>query len=88
MALESTCMLLIAVGESLKNLDKVTEGRLLPLYPSIPWRNIKGLRDVIAHHYFDVDAGQIWWIVSNELTPLENAINFFLGYIENAESPM
>ena len=53
--LDATCMLLIAVGESLKNLDKVTDGKLLPTYPSIPWKQVKGLRDIIAHHYFDVD---------------------------------
>jgi uncharacterized protein with HEPN domain len=54
--LDATCMLLIAIGESLKNLDKTTDGLLLPTYPSIPWKNVKGLRDIIAHHYFDVDA--------------------------------
>ena len=61
--LDATCMLLIAVGESLKNLDKTTDGKLLPTYPSIPWKNVKGLRDIIAHHYFDVDAAQILWII-------------------------
>lgn len=45
--LESTCMLLLAIGESLKNLDKVTDGKLLPTYPSIPWKKVKGLRDII-----------------------------------------
>lgn len=34
--LDATCMLLIALGESLKNLDKVTNGELLPTYPTIP----------------------------------------------------
>ena len=34
--LDATCMLLIAIGESLKNLDKTTNGLLLPTYPSIP----------------------------------------------------
>ena len=48
-------MLLIAIGESLKNLDKTTDGLLLPTYPSIPWKNVKGLRDIIAHHYFPMD---------------------------------
>lgn len=72
--LDATCLLLIAVGESLKNLDKVTDGKLLPTYPSIPWKQVKGLRDIIAHHYFDVDAGQIFWILSNELTPLQDAL--------------
>ena len=27
--LDATCMLLIAIGESLKNLDKTTDGKLL-----------------------------------------------------------
>ena len=77
--LDATCMLLIAVGESLKNLDKVTEGKLLPTYPSIPWKQVKGLRDIIAHHYFDIDASQIFWILNNELTPLEQALQFFIN---------
>ena len=76
--LDATCMLLIAVGESLKNLDKVTDGKLLPTYPAIPWKQVKGLRDIIAHHYFDVDAGQIFWILSNELTPLQTALQYFI----------
>jgi len=50
--LDATCMLMIAIGESLKNLDKVTEGRLLPTYPSIPWKQIKGMRDIVSHHYY------------------------------------
>ena len=76
--LDATCMLLIAIGESLKNLDKVTKGKLLPTYPSIPWKQVKGLRDIIAHHYFDVDAGQIFWILSNELAPLQAALQHFV----------
>lgn len=81
--LDATCMLLIAMGESLKNLDKVTEGKLLPSYPSIPWKQVKGLRDIIAHHYFDIDASQIFWILSNELAPLQQAIQFFVDMLEN-----
>ena len=77
--LDATCMLLIAIGESLKNLDKTTNGLLLPTYPSIPWKNVKGLRDIIAHHYFDVDASQILWILKNEISPLKVAICFFIN---------
>lgn len=81
--LDATCMLLIAIGESLKNLDKTTEGKLLPTYPSIPWKNVKGMRDIIAHHYFDVDAAQILWIVKNEIAPLKTAIQFFIDELKN-----
>ena len=77
--LDATCMLLIAIGESLKNLDKTTDGKLLPTYPSIPWKNVKGLRDIIAHHYFDVDAAQILWIIKNEISPLKDAIRYFIA---------
>ena len=84
--LDATCMLLIAIGESLKNLDKTTNGKLLPTYPFIPWKNIKGMRDIIAHHYFDVDASQILWIVKNEISPLKRAIQFFIGKL--SEEPV
>ncbi len=36
--LDSICMLLIAIGESLKNIDKITDGNLLSKYPQIDWR--------------------------------------------------
>ena len=80
--LDATCMLMIAIGESLKNLDKVTEGRLLPTYPSIPWKQIKGMRDIVSHHYFDIDPAQILWIVTNEITPLKTAIDAFIEQLE------
>ena len=80
--LDATCMLLIAIGESLKNLDKVTEGRLLPTYPSIPWKQVKGMRDIISHHYFDVDPAQVLWIITNEITPLKKAIDSFIEMLD------
>ena len=86
--LDATCMLLIAIGESLKNLDKVTNGELLPTYPSVPWKNVKGLRDIIAHHYFDVDAAQILWIIKNEISPLKEAIRFFINDVSKSLEKM
>ena len=80
--LDATCMLLIAIGESLKNLDKITEGRLLLTYPSIPWKQVKGMRDIISHHYFDVDPAQVLWIMMNEITPLKTAIKTFIEKLE------
>ena len=36
--LESTCMLLIAIGEGLKGIDKITDKQLLVRYPEIDWK--------------------------------------------------
>lgn len=76
--LDAVCMQFIAIGESLKGLDKVTHKELLNTNPNIPWDKIMGLRDIIAHHYFDVDAEEIWWIIENELKPLLNSVRTFI----------
>ena len=75
--LDAACMVIEAIGESFKNLDKVTNCELLPLYPSIEWKEVKGVRDVIAHHYFDIDANEIFGIINNDLDSLKEAIHFF-----------
>jgi uncharacterized protein with HEPN domain len=54
--LDGIAMLFMAIGESLKNLDKITNGLLFLTRPEIDWTGVKGFRDIIAHHYFDIDA--------------------------------
>ncbi len=73
--LDSICMLFILIGESLKNLDKITNNQLLNQYEGIDWTGVKGFRDIIAHHYFDVDAEQVYWICTHNLDPLLATIN-------------
>ena len=75
--LDAACMVVIAIGESVKSLDKLTEGKLLSTYPSIPWSRVMGARDIMAHHYFDVDADVVFDIVKNDLNPLLQAVAFF-----------
>jgi uncharacterized protein with HEPN domain len=79
--LDAACMVLIAIGESIKNLDKVSEGKLLPTYPSIPWKKVMGIRDIMAHHYFEVDADVVFEVIVKELDPLKKAILYFKEYI-------
>jgi len=38
------------------------------------WKKIIGLRDVIAHRYFGVDAEIIWDIVKNKIPELKSSI--------------
>lgn len=72
--LDAICMQLIAIGESLKNLDKVTANALLLSYPEIDWAKVKGIRDVISHHYFDIDAEIIYDVCVNQIDKLGSAI--------------
>jgi uncharacterized protein with HEPN domain len=75
--LDAACMVLIAIGESIKDLDKVSEGKLLPTYPNIPWKKVMGIRDIMAHHYFEVDADVVFEVINKELEPLKKALRFF-----------
>ncbi len=72
--LDSICMLFMAIGEALKNIDHITGGALLSKYPEIDWKGAMGFRDLIAHHYFDIDAEQVFWICAHEVGPLSAAI--------------
>ena len=72
--LDSISMLVIAVGESLKNIDKITDKSLLAQYPEIDWKGAMGMRDIITHHYFDIDAEEIFWVCKHQIKPLADTI--------------
>ena len=73
--LDSICMLLIAIGEALKNLDKATNESLLPRYPQVDWKSAKGMRDIISHHYFEMDAEVVFDVCKNHIDELTQTIN-------------
>ncbi len=71
--LDSISMRLVAIGEGFKNIDKLTNNNLLVNYPEIPWKQVKGVRDILSHHYFDLDSEVIFEICQNELDKLLHA---------------
>ena len=76
--LDSVCMKLVAVGESVKNLDKITNKSLLENYPDIIWKDIMGMRDIIVHHYFDIDATIVVATLRNEIPKLYRVIELII----------
>jgi uncharacterized protein with HEPN domain len=68
--LDSISMRLIAIGEGFKNIDKLTKQRLLPKYPQINWKGVKGVRDILSHHYFQLDTETIFEICDKHLVEL------------------
>lgn len=86
--LDAICMQLIAVGECLKNLDRMTENSLLPKYPGIDWKKIKGMRDIISHHYFDVDADLIYDVCANHVGKLGETIKTIINDLRPPNSDL
>ena len=79
--LDAICMQLIAIGESLKNFDKVTGGKVLESHPEIDWRGAMGMRDIICHHYFDIDADAIFLVCKEKIEPLGKVMEVIMGEI-------
>jgi len=76
--MDAICMQLIAIGESLKNIDKITDRELLKKYPQMDWKGAKGIRDIISHHYFDLDAQEIYYVCDEKLPALQSTIEKML----------
>ena len=68
--LSGVCMLLIYIGESIKSIDAKTESKYLVNYPEIPWTDIMGLRNIIAHEYHRIDEDEIFRVMTCDLQPL------------------
>ncbi len=64
----------VVIGEAVKHLARETRESS----PDIPWTDIAGLRDLIAHEYFRIDIHRVLEIVERDLPPLEQAINHML----------
>lgn len=83
--LESTCMLLIAIGESIKGVDKLTNKELLQQFPSIDWKGAMGIRDIIAHHYFDLDAEIVYNVVKSNLPEMLVVVEEMISFVERCD---
>lgn len=81
--LAADCMLIEAIGESFKRIDARTRQQLLVLRPEIPWKQVMGMRDHIAHGYFEINSELVWDVIENDLNPLLGAVDYF---IENVYS--
>lgn len=79
--LAADCMLIEAIGEGIKRVDERTKGQLLIKRPEIPWKAVKGMRDHIAHGYFDINTELVWDVVKNDLPALSDAINYLVDNI-------
>ena len=73
--LDAICMNLIALGESVKGLDKVTNGELLKIYPQVYWGGVMRMRDKIAHHYFEIDTDVVFRTLSEDI-PIRQSVEF------------
>lgn len=57
------------------------------LYPYIPWKDIRGMRNIVAHHYGKLDTNILFEIVKNNIPELEQFVERIMVEQEN-DDPM
>ena len=62
------------VGEATKNLPQ----SFCSKHPSVKWKRLAGLRDVLIHDYFGVDIGLVWRVVKQDVPELKTEITALL----------
>jgi uncharacterized protein with HEPN domain len=80
--LDAICMQLIAIGGSVKHVDKVTNGELLSGYPQVEWKRVMGMRDILSHHYFDLDAEAVYVVCETHMPELIQTIRRILAELD------
>ena len=67
------------IGEATKNIPDIIKEK----YPSLPWKQMYGLRNYLTHEYFGIDYENIWQIIT---TDLSNNIDDLTDIIEKENS--
>ena len=80
--LAANCMLIEAIGEAVRKIEKRVGRDFLNQRPEIPWQDIMSMRNHIAHGYFELDDAYVLSVIQNDLVPLLEAINYLLSVVD------
>ncbi|MDY6804213.1 MAG: DUF86 domain-containing protein [Cyanobacteriota bacterium] len=58
------------IGEAVKNVPQSIRSN----YPEIPWKNIAGMRDKLAHQYWNVDVNILWKAIAEDLPQIKATV--------------
>ena len=67
------------IGEATKKISDNTRQK----YPSVPWKDIAGMRDKLIHDYFGIDLDAVWDTVEKDIPILKNEIEIILKEQKN-----
>lgn len=63
------------IGEAAKHVPDDVAARA----PEIPWRNVRGMRDILAHGYFGVSTDILWATATTKVDAIEAAVRKLLA---------
>jgi len=72
--LDAISMRLQVVGESVKRIQKIDESILMP-YTKVEWDKIAKFRDLVSHHYENIDHEIVFDICKSHIPDLQVTLN-------------
>jgi len=78
---DAVAMRLTIVGEAARNVSPATAAAI----PKVPFHQIRGLRNRIAHTYDQVDFREVWKITQNDLKPLISELERYLKKLKQQQ---
>ena len=76
--LAGNAMMIEVIGEEVKKVEKRLGMEFLNQRPEIPWRDVMGMRNHIAHGYFDINEEYVLSVIKNDLAPLLEAVEYLI----------
>jgi len=82
---DAVAMRIATIGDAARNVTKVIE----TANPAIPFSNIRGMRNRIAHEYGKVDFREVWKVAEQDIKPLIAALEeYFAKHGIAVDSPL
>ncbi|HSS51698.1 MAG TPA: DUF86 domain-containing protein [Thermoanaerobaculia bacterium] len=69
------------IGEAARSL----EPDIRETFPEIPWTKIIGMRNILVHHYFEIDTEIVWSVVEKDLPLLKDQMQALLQSWDEGE---
>ena len=73
----AAALCILQIGEL---VGKLTE-EFRTQHPAIPWRQIKAMRNIVAHNYGTVDPETTWEIITEDIPELKKYCQAILNYV-------
>ena len=69
------CFNIFQIGELAKHLSP----EFSSMFNKVPWKDIKGMRDIIGHGYGTIKWNRVWTTATNDIKPLHDYCNKILN---------
>lgn len=77
---------IVVLGEAATKLAN-DHPAFVALYEDVPWQSMRGMRNRMAHGYFDIDLGIVWQTVKSSLPSLAERLAVIRDVVSSGGSP-